>query len=111
MSVSKTEEKIPVLLLAADHLERWAEALPGWSTDASEEPWYLFLERRYEAEVAIMEQLRRGTPVPAQGLSCADARRSHAGRHLSQYRARSRGRALGVGEAREGAGEPVNPRH
>jgi hypothetical protein len=45
-------------LEAADHLERWAESLPDWSA-ADPEPWYEFLERRYAAEVALIERLRR----------------------------------------------------
>ncbi len=44
-------------LAAADQLEAWAAALPRWSPGA--EPWYVFLERRYTAESAIIARLQR----------------------------------------------------
>ncbi len=52
------QSRAAAFLEAADHLERWAETLPRWSA-ADPEPWYLFLERRYAAEVALIERLRR----------------------------------------------------
>ena len=56
--MTDTSEKAKGFLAAADHLERWVEALPRWKDDG-QEPWYVFLDRRYEAETAIIERLRR----------------------------------------------------
>ena len=56
--MNEAGEKISDLLSVADHLDRWADSLPGWSQDG-QEPWYVFVDRRYEAEVAIIERLRR----------------------------------------------------
>lgn len=56
--MADTDDQTSGLLLAADHLERWAAGLPRWSNDG-QEPWYVFVERRYEAETAITDQLRR----------------------------------------------------
>ena len=56
--VADTDEKTSGLLAAADHLERWAQSLPRWS-EASQEPWYAFVDRRYEAEMALIERLQR----------------------------------------------------
>ena len=56
--VTDTDEQTSGLLAAADHLERWAESLPRWS-EASQEPWYAFVDRRYEAEVALIQRLQR----------------------------------------------------
>jgi hypothetical protein len=56
--MSDTDEQPSGLLLAADHLEWWTDSLPVWSDDGRE-PWYEFLERRYRAEVALIERLHR----------------------------------------------------
>lgn len=56
--MADTDEKTSGLLVAADHLERWAESLPRWS-EASQEPWYVFVDRRYEAEMSLIERLQR----------------------------------------------------
>ena len=53
------DERATALALA-DLLEYWAETVPVWGP-ASTDPWYVFAERRYEAEKALMERLR---PLP-----------------------------------------------
>lgn len=57
-SLIDTDDAGSGLLLAADYLERWAESLPS-PARMGEEPWYEFADRRYRAEVALMERLRR----------------------------------------------------
>jgi hypothetical protein len=56
--VTNTDAKSLGHLAAAEHLERWADGLPRWSDDGRER-WYEFLDRRYAAEVALIERLRR----------------------------------------------------
>ena len=56
--MTEDDDRTPVYLAAADQLEAWAESLPRWS-QGGQEPWYVFLDRSYEAEVAIIERLRR----------------------------------------------------
>ena len=56
--MTDTDERTSAFLKAADHLEGWADRLPRWSDDGRE-TWYEFLDRRYEAEVALVEQLQR----------------------------------------------------
>jgi hypothetical protein len=46
------------LLALADLMENWAAALPRWDSDVTE-PWFIFLERAYEAETSLAERLRR----------------------------------------------------
>ncbi len=53
-----SDDRAAAFLAAADQLESLAEALPRWSQDG-QEPWYVFVDRRYEAETALIERLRR----------------------------------------------------
>ena len=46
------------LLALADLMESWAAALPRWDSDVTG-PWFVFLERAYEAETSLAERLRR----------------------------------------------------
>ena len=39
-------------------MESWAAALPRWDSEVTE-PWFVFLERAYEAETSLAERLRR----------------------------------------------------
>jgi aminoglycoside phosphotransferase len=55
--VSREISKAAQLLALADLLERWAEALPRGHVQGSER-WDVFLDRVYEAEMALAERLR-----------------------------------------------------
>jgi hypothetical protein len=46
----------PTLLLFADRLEAQARALPRWDPSSSE-PWHELVERQYQAELALAQQL------------------------------------------------------
>jgi hypothetical protein len=46
------------LLALADVMEGWAAALPRWDSQVTE-PWFVFLERAYQAETSLAERLRR----------------------------------------------------
>lgn len=46
------------LLALADLMESWAATLPRWDNDVIE-PWFVFLERAYQAETSMAERLRR----------------------------------------------------
>jgi hypothetical protein len=51
-------ERTAAFLRAAEQLERWVEELPRW-TEAGEELWWEFLDRRFEAETRLLERLRK----------------------------------------------------
>lgn len=55
MSLDESEAR---LLRAAERLETWAECLPRWG-ETGRERWYEFLDRRYEEEMKIIEQIQR----------------------------------------------------
>ena len=59
-------------LAAAALLERWADAVPMWDSSKGER-WEAFAERRYEAEQALEQRLRK---LPGCGLSM-DAAGAH----------------------------------
>src|SRR3712207_2234939 len=63
-------ERVGRLLVAADRLEQRARALPRWNPQAGER-WDDFLERSYEAEMALADGLRR---VPDCHLSMCSRR-------------------------------------
>lgn len=46
------------MLALADVMDEWATALPRWDAQVSE-PWFVFVERAYEAETALASRLRR----------------------------------------------------
>jgi hypothetical protein len=46
------------LLALADLMEGWAAALPRWDSQVTE-PWFVFLERAYQAETSLAERLRQ----------------------------------------------------
>lgn len=46
------------LLALANLMESWAAALPGWDSQVTE-PWFVYLERAYEAETSLAKRLRR----------------------------------------------------
>jgi chloramphenicol 3-O-phosphotransferase len=50
--------KAAQMLALADLLEKWAEALPRGHVQGSE-GWDVFLDRVYEAEIALTERLRK----------------------------------------------------
>lgn len=52
-----TDQKAQALAAAA-LLERWADAVPMWAPGAGER-WDAFADRRYEAEKALEERLRK----------------------------------------------------
>jgi hypothetical protein len=56
--MTRVDERALGLFQAADLLEQWANALPKRGSDGKE-VWYEFLDRRYEAEVALIERLRQ----------------------------------------------------
>jgi hypothetical protein len=58
LELTNGDEQTPSPLRAADHLGWWADSLPN-RTEVGDEPWYEFLERRYRAEVALIERLLR----------------------------------------------------
>ncbi|TNC74891.1 hypothetical protein [Rubellimicrobium roseum] len=51
-------EQVGRLLTAADRLEEMVKALPRWNPQAGER-WDEFLERSYEAEMNLANELRR----------------------------------------------------
>jgi hypothetical protein len=55
---SITSQPPAELLALADLLENWADTLPRWDSDVTE-PWFVFLERAYQAETGLAERLRR----------------------------------------------------
>ena len=52
------EQPSAQLLALAVLMESWADALPRWDGQVTE-PWFIFLERAYEAETALADRLRR----------------------------------------------------
>lgn len=45
-------------LALADLMEGWAAALPRWDSQVTE-PWFVFLERAYQAETSLADRLRQ----------------------------------------------------
>lgn len=56
--MSRETSEAEQMLALADLLERWAEALPRGHVQGSER-WDVFLDRVYEAEMALAERLRK----------------------------------------------------
>lgn len=48
----------PEMLALAELMERWAEELPSFDPEAAE-PWFVVLDRAFNAEMALAERLRR----------------------------------------------------
>ena len=55
--MSREMSKVEQMLALADLLEGWADALPRGHVQGSER-WDVFLDRVYEAEMALAERLR-----------------------------------------------------